>query len=141
MRTSVRWLAIEIGAERPGLVHISELTHGYIKTPSEVVKEGNEVEVQVIGVNRRKKRIRLSMKALEALPKTQRKPEPEDEDELPDEPVPTAMEIALRAAMSRSKEEPVAADKDQPAKKAKSPDKSDELDDILNRTLEQEPAS
>jgi ribosomal protein S1 len=55
---------VDIGAERPGLVHISELTHGYIKTPGEVVKEGDEVEVKVLGVNRRKKQIKLSMKAL-----------------------------------------------------------------------------
>src|SRR3970040_2362611 len=38
---------VDIGAERPGLLHISELTHGYIKTPGEVVKEGDEVEVKV----------------------------------------------------------------------------------------------
>ena len=29
---------VDIGAERPGMVHVSELTHGYVKTPSEVVK-------------------------------------------------------------------------------------------------------
>jgi hypothetical protein len=34
---------VDIGAERPGLVHISEMTHGYIKSPSDVVKEGDEV--------------------------------------------------------------------------------------------------
>ncbi len=131
---------IEIGAERPGLVHISELTHGYIKTPSEVVKEGGEVEVKVIGVNRRKKRIRLSMKALEALPEAQRRSEPKEEDELPDEPVPTAMEIALRQAMSRSKSAEAPTEAPAPAKKSKG-QQDNELDDILNRTLEQEPAS
>jgi len=36
---------IDIGAERPGLVHISEMTHDYIKTPSDVLKEGDEIEV------------------------------------------------------------------------------------------------
>ena len=35
---------VDIGAERPGMVHVSELTHGYVKTPNEVVKEGDEVE-------------------------------------------------------------------------------------------------
>jgi len=34
---------VEIGAERPGLVHISEMTHGYIKSPADLVKEGDEV--------------------------------------------------------------------------------------------------
>lgn len=61
---------VEIGAERPGLVHISELAHGYVRTPSEVVKEGDEVEAQVLEVNRRKKQIKLSIKALQ--------PEPEE---------------------------------------------------------------
>ena len=35
---------VDIGAERPGMVHVSELAHGYVKTPSEIVKEGDEVE-------------------------------------------------------------------------------------------------
>lgn len=59
---------VEIGAERPGLVHISELAHGYVRTPSEVVKEGDEVEAQVLEVNRRKKQIKLSLKALQPEP-------------------------------------------------------------------------
>lgn len=65
---------VEIGAERPGLIHISELAHGYIKQPSEVVKEGDEVEVKVLDVNRRKKQIKLSMKALQEMPVVEEKP-------------------------------------------------------------------
>ncbi len=61
---------VEIGAERPGLVHISEMAHGYVKQPGDVVKEGDEIEAKVIEVNRRKKQIKLSMKALQ--------PEPEE---------------------------------------------------------------
>src|SRR5512138_856154 len=56
---------VDIGAERPGMVHVSELAHGYVKTPAEVVKEGDEVEAKVLDVNRKKKQIKLSMKALE----------------------------------------------------------------------------
>ena len=44
---------VEIGAERPGLIHISELSHSYVRTPSEVVHEGDEIEAQVLEVNRR----------------------------------------------------------------------------------------
>jgi len=55
---------VEIGAERPGLVHISEMAHGYVKQPSDVVKEGDEIEAQILDFNRRKKQIKLSMKAL-----------------------------------------------------------------------------
>src|SRR4030095_6990269 len=55
---------VDIGAERPGMVHVSELAHGYVKTPNEIVKEGDEVEAKVLEVNRKKKQIKLSMKAL-----------------------------------------------------------------------------
>lgn len=42
---------VEIGAERPGLVHVSEVAHGYVKDPSHVVKVGDEVEVMILEVN------------------------------------------------------------------------------------------
>lgn len=59
---------VEIGSERPGLVHISELAHGFIDKPSDVVNEGDEVEVKVLSVNRRRKQIKLSIKALSEPP-------------------------------------------------------------------------
>jgi small subunit ribosomal protein S1 len=59
---------VEIGAERPGLVHISEIAHGYIKTPGDVLKEGQEIEVQVLESDRRKRQIKLSIKALQEPP-------------------------------------------------------------------------
>ncbi|MCK4897966.1 MAG: S1 RNA-binding domain-containing protein, partial [Anaerolineales bacterium] len=133
---------VEIGAERPGLVHISEITHDYIKTPGDVVKEGEEVEVQVLDVNRRRKQIKLSMKALEEKPdviakaiekpKKKAKAKAKDDAETP-EPVPTAMEMALREAMERSKDK----DEDQVVSNKPKPVATDtEIEDILNRTLE-----
>ncbi len=102
---------VEIGAERPGLVHISEMTHGYIKSPADLIKEGDEVETQVLAVNRRKKQIKLSMKSLEEIPQPVEKPAKPiarqvTEKEIPAQPPieedPTAMEMALRQAMERS---------------------------------------
>ncbi len=84
---------VDVGAERPGMVHVSELASGYINSPSEVVKVGDELRVKVIKVNGKKKQIDLSVKALEEkheMPK-------EADEELGD--VPTAMELALRQAM------------------------------------------
>ncbi len=131
---------VDIGAERPGLVHISEMTHGYVKTPGEVVNEGDEVEVQVLEVNRRKRQIKLSMKALEEKPApVVKEPKPRKEKEKPEveegekeEPVPTAMEIAMREAMDRSRvtEAPRARSKRKPSTS------SDELEDIMERTLQ-----
>lgn len=59
---------LDVGAERPGLIHISELAHGYVRTPTDVVNEGDELEAQVIDVNKKKKQIKLSLKALQAEP-------------------------------------------------------------------------
>jgi len=130
---------VDIGAERPGLVHISELTHGYIRSPGEVVKEGDEVEVKVLGVNRRKKQIKLSMKALEVKPEKPAKPavkEPEKSPEEPAEkepPIPTAMEMALREAMQRAKTR-----EGEPRTKIKPKvnPSDEEMEQILSRTLE-----
>jgi len=75
---------VEIGAERPGLIHISELAHGYVRTPSEVVNEGDEVEAEVLDVQRKKKQIKLSMKALQPEPVAE-KPKPAPEARRPKE--------------------------------------------------------
>jgi 4-hydroxy-3-methylbut-2-enyl diphosphate reductase len=45
-----------------GMVHISELTWGRIKHPSEVVKVGDSADVYVISVDKEKKKISLGMK-------------------------------------------------------------------------------
>jgi len=88
---------VDIQAERPGLVHISEMAHGYVRTPTDIVQKGNEVKVKVLKVNRRKKQIKLSMKALEEPPVDEYTIE-EDEDEKREE-TPTAFEAAIRKAM------------------------------------------
>ncbi len=151
---------VEIGAERPGLIHISELAHGYVRTPSEVVKEGDEVEAQVLDVNRRKKQIKLSLKALQEMPAKEEparlienaaqnkggrrrrggrgdsggeiSAEAMAETSTPSsEADPTAMEIALREAMEKAKER-----KKQSSKRT-GKSVSREQEDILARTLEQ----
>jgi small subunit ribosomal protein S1 len=124
---------VEIGAERPGLVHISELAHGYVRTPSEAVSEGDEVEAKVLSVNRRKKQIKLSMKALMEDPEklvAEAKKEVEEDN---NQPVPTAMEMAIRSAMEKSQQEEVAEKKTNNKKENAS---KGELEDIYSRTLE-----
>lgn len=51
-----------------GMVHLTELAHGRVKHPSEVVKEGDRVTVKVIELDREAGRIALSMKALVLTP-------------------------------------------------------------------------
>jgi len=126
---------VEVGAERPGLIHISELSHSYVRTPGEVVREGDEVEAKVLEVSRRKKQIKLSIKALQQLPENlqiQQQETPQVEEE-PKEPELTAMEIAMRNAMEKSE----SGEEGEAKKKSrKSKGSSSEQDEILSRTLE-----
>jgi small subunit ribosomal protein S1 len=54
-----------------GLVHLSEISWKRINHPSEVLKVGQTVKVKVLGMDRERKRISLSMKSLEEDPFTQ----------------------------------------------------------------------
>lgn len=53
---------VDIGVHQDGLVHISHLANRYVRDPAEVVKPGQKVEVSVLEVDVRRKRISLSMK-------------------------------------------------------------------------------
>jgi ribosomal protein S1 len=136
---------VDIGAERPGMVHVSELAHGYVKTPNEIVKEGDEVEAKVLDVNRKKKQIKLSMKALEPEveefkpakkehkkagkrgPKKEATDVPAQEEDR--EPEMTAMQIAWQEALDKAN-----AEKAYKVKRAKS-NISREQEDLLERTM------
>jgi ribosomal protein S1 len=139
---------VDIGAERPGMIHVSELAHGYVKTPGEIVKEGEEIEAKVLNVDRKKKQIKLSMKALEAAAIEEFKPAREDrkprggkrghkkeeveavEPQEPAEPELTPMQIAWQEALSKS-----GSDKSFKVRRTKT-GISAEQQEIINRTLE-----
>lgn len=53
---------VDIGVHEDGLVHISEMADRFIRHPSEVVSVGDIVEVKVLGVDKKRKRIQLSMR-------------------------------------------------------------------------------
>ena len=53
---------VDIGVKYDGLVHISNLSNGYVKNPSEIVTVGDVVKVKVIGIDLDKKKVQLSMK-------------------------------------------------------------------------------
>ena len=72
---------IEVFPGVEGLVHISQISHKHINTPHEVLKEGQEVEVKVLEVNEKDKRLALSIKALQDAPDS----EEDFEYELPEE--------------------------------------------------------
>jgi small subunit ribosomal protein S1 len=60
---------VDIGGA-DGLVHLSEISWRRVQHPNEVLKVGQEVEVEVLNVDRERKRIGLSMKRREADPWT-----------------------------------------------------------------------
>lgn len=53
---------VDIGVHHDGLVHISQLANRYVKDPNDVVHLHQHVMVKVIGMDRRRNRISLSMK-------------------------------------------------------------------------------
>ncbi len=138
---------IEIGAERPGMVHVSEISHDYIKNPSEVLKEGDEVEAKVLEVDRRKRQIRLSIKATLPKPeevlaevnksegrkpkgKRSKKQEERHEEAGEKEPELTAFQIAFQKAQERADKKNGTAR----SKKSKI-SASQESEEIFDRTL------
>lgn len=118
---------VDIGAERPGLVHISEVAAYRVEDIKEALKDNQEVQVQVLGVDPRKKQIKLSIKAVELAEMS----EAEEEDESPEANL-TAMQLAFKRAQDAAR----AA--------ARNKGKNDRRDrvvqeDLLSRTLANRP--
>jgi uncharacterized protein len=59
---------VDIGVHQDGLVHVSEMSHQYVKDPNDVVKVHQKVTVTVKEVDVARKRISLSMKVGEPEP-------------------------------------------------------------------------
>jgi ribosomal protein S1 len=113
---------VDIGAEREGMVHVSEMGSGYIGQPSDVVKVGEEVEVHVLEVNAKKRQIKLSMKMdFEA---------DLAEAQVDETPSLTPMQLAFQAAQQNNS--PAAA----PGKVSRPSDRA-EREDIFARTIRQ----
>lgn len=72
-----------------GLVHISELSDRRVRMVKDVVKEGQEVEVRVLKIDRKAQRISLSMK-----------PEPKEEEKKPEEKAKPKKKRPLRGGLS-----------------------------------------
>lgn len=53
---------VDIGIKEKGLVHISQIANEFVQNPADVLNVGQKVKVKVIGIDRSRKRISLSMK-------------------------------------------------------------------------------
>ncbi len=115
---------VNIGAERPGLLHVREMSTGYVRHPSEIVKLGDEVEVRILKYDRRKRRIDLSM--LGIAPE-----EAEEEAAETEQPALTPMQIALQQAQNGARSRDARRASRRPSREVA------EREAILSRTLEQ----
>jgi len=112
---------VELGAEKPGLLHVREMGQ-YVRHPSEVVKENEEVEVRILRLDRRKRQIDLTLDLGEA-------PVADEEDA---EPFASSMELAFRKAQST----PAGAKPSTPRKNRRQRSQDDDFEDIYRHALE-----
>jgi small subunit ribosomal protein S1 len=89
------FVKLEPGVE--GLVHISELSHKRVFRVSDVVKEGQQVTVQVLSIDTEAQRIGLSLKALEARPEPAKK---EDSAEPVEESPPAKPQVKRKTPLA-----------------------------------------
>jgi predicted RNA-binding protein with RPS1 domain len=105
---------VDIGIGRDALLHVREMSEGYVAKPEDVVKVGDTVEARIIELSRRRGRVDLSLKGLRPEPEPvqppaaqaapQPAPEPEPEPEEPEEDfddvdVLSPMELAFKRAV------------------------------------------
>jgi len=97
---------VDVGAQTDGLLHISEITDGYVNHPTQVVNVGDDVEVRILEVDTDRKRISLSMKGMdvevEEAPRTFTAAQ--EEDVADDSDMPTAFQVAWESAVRERKQ-------------------------------------
>ena len=118
---------VDFGAERPGMVHVSEMADDYVKSPADVASVGQEVEVRVLKKSGRPRQIDLSMKP--AVEEAQMSADDEADD------LPTSMAQAFRRAMvDRDDEQPIGENNRAKGRSSKR-DFRAQQEDIIARTL------
>ena len=79
---------VDVGVHQDGLVHLSEISHTYIKNPADALTVGQSVKVKVLNVDLQAKRISLSIKALLPAPAGQARAEHQRPHPRPRKPEP-----------------------------------------------------
>jgi len=129
---------VDVGVGRDGMLHVKEMGRGYVEKPEDVVNVGDEIQVQIIGIDRRRGRIDLSIKELlpeqepvpmVAEPVLQQAGEPTIEF-APEEQFVSPFEEAFREASRRDRSEKRRQKKVRPWEV-----EEDEDEDIIMRTL------
>jgi len=89
---------VDIGAPVKGLVHVSEMAEGYVRSPQSIVSPGDDVKVRVLEVDPQDMRISLSMKGFH----TSRAPSASSSEEEKG-PFMTAIQLAWQRALAAKK--------------------------------------
>lgn len=135
---------VDIESERDGLVHISEITHEYIKHPEEALSVNDEVDIKVLKVDYKKRQVDLSIKSLLPPPPPKEEPKPAKDEksnkgrsakkvEQPaqeEEEMVTAMAVAFSMLGGGDVPAPRKSKKRHGSRR-----RSREMDDIVTRTL------
>ncbi|MGE5602082.1 MAG: S1 RNA-binding domain-containing protein, partial [Nitrososphaerales archaeon] len=130
---------VDIGVGRDGMLHVKEMGRGYVEKPEDVVHIGDEIDVQVIGLDRRRGRIDLSIKEL--LP-----PAPEPSTAAPafgaaprDEELPMVIEeqflSPFEAAFQEAQGDSNSRRRDRKKKTRTWEFEDDEEEDLIQRTI------
>ena len=134
---------IDIGVGTDALLHIREMSNGYVNKPEDVVKAGEALEARIISVDRRRRRIDLSLKGLRdepevesAQPQILQESEAEESlnDPYADVEVLSPMELAFKRAMEA---EGIEVNVQKAGKRAKAGKKRTRAiqEEIISRTL------
>jgi small subunit ribosomal protein S1 len=99
-RTAKFGAFVRLASGVEGLIHVSELAHRRIRRVEDVVKEGDEVAVKILSVEREAQRISLSIKATQAKPE-ELKAETEEVEEPAPQPVVKPRNAPLKGGVDR----------------------------------------
>jgi small subunit ribosomal protein S1 len=128
---------VDIGVGRDGMLHVKEMGHGYIEKPEDVVKVGDEMQVQVVGIDRRRGRVDLSIKELIPAPQAPESTTPIPEAlpvtflEDAEESFISPFELALQEARGNAEERR----RERRNRKTRTYEYDDEEEDIISRTF------
>lgn len=116
---------VDIGAVTDGLVHISEIQEDRVNKVSDVLSEGQEVQVRILSVDKKRNRVSLSMKPESEAVDTSYQYEDDDAGFEPASP----MKDAFDRAREKKRRDKRGGDK------RRNRYDDDEVDDIISRTL------
>jgi len=117
---------VDIGAERPGLLHVRQMG-AYVRRPEEVVRIGQTIEVEVRSVDRRRRQIDLALH-------TEDQADVAAVSEEEEEPL-SPMEIAFMQAQAQAQMERRRPARGDRSRRRRARDDDDDLEEIYRRTL------